>query len=391
MNVATTRRVTSVTLVETAEDFAALRDTWDSLQHSSAETSVFTSWEWQYCWWLTYGRGHRLRVVLACEEGRPVGILPLYLRRERLGAGVKASVLRFVGTGGDTSPDDLGPILAGGREGELSRLLADYVLNALRGWDVLLVTDMPAASAFAASLEAACRRRPIAVTRGVSARILYTELPPTWEAYLDSLSRDRRWRLRNTRRKLESQAPARFFVWEDQTAIDGAVDRLTELHRRRWEAAGQAHGFSSSQYVEFHRSVIKACLDRGWLRLYCLEMDGRLIAMYYCYRFRNQIFLMQGGFEPDYARLKPGQALLGFAFEHAIREGNAVFDFLRGDHRYKDELATGARETVFLAAYRRTPAALAYRTLRELVPRLKGTVKQGLRRFGLVKEGPHSH
>lgn len=384
----TARWAASVTLVETTDDLAELRETWDSLQQRAAETSVFTSWEWQYHWWLTYGTGHRLRVVIACEEGRPAGILPLYLRRERLRAGLEASVLRFLGTGGDTHPDDLGPILAGGQEGEVSRFLADYVLNVLQGWDVLLVTDMPAGSVFATSLEAACRRRHVAVSRGVSARIPYTELPPTWEAYLDSLSRDRRWRLRSTRRKLESQAPARFFVWDDRKGVDEAVDRLAELHRRRWEAAGQPHGFSSSQYVEFHRGVMKACLARGWLRLYCLEMDGRLIAMYYCYRFRNQVFLMQGGFEPDYARLKPGQVLMGFAFEHAIREGNSVFDFLRGDHRYKDELATGTRETVFLAGYRRTPAALAYRTLRELVPRFKSLVKKGLRRFGLRKEAP---
>jgi CelD/BcsL family acetyltransferase involved in cellulose biosynthesis len=63
--------------------------------------------------------------------------------------------------------------------------------------------------------------------------------------------------------------------------------------------------------------------------------------------------------------------LLGYALEHAIGEGNEVFDFLRGEHRYKDELATGRRETVFVQVFRRTPAALLYRARHVQLPALK--------------------
>src|SRR5262249_15082167 len=98
----------------------------------------------------------------------------------------------------------------------------------------------------------------------------------------------------------------------------------------------------------------RAGLERGWLRLYCLEADGRLVAMYYFYRFRSQVFLMQGGFDPGLSRLSPGRVLLGYALEHAIGEGNTALDFLRGEHQYKDELASASRDTVFLAGYRRS-------------------------------------
>jgi CelD/BcsL family acetyltransferase involved in cellulose biosynthesis len=74
---------------------------------------------------------------------------------------------------------------------------------------------------------------------------------------------------------------------------------------------------------------------------------------------------------------------MGFAIEHAIAEGNRVLDFLRGDHRYKNELATANRETTTLTAYRRTASALAYRAAREYVPAVKGTAKALLRRLGL--------
>ena len=116
---------------------------------------------------------------------------------------------------------------------------------------------------------------------------------------------------------------------------------------------------------------MKACLPRGWLRLYCLEVDGEIAAMIYCYRFRNGIYCMQTGFDPDLGKLKIGNVLLGHAFEHAIGEGNSVFDFLRGDHDYKDQLASEHRETRIVAVFRATPAALVYRLRKVLLPLAK--------------------
>lgn len=373
------------TLFETEEEFASLREAWDSLQQTAKDTSVFATWEWQYLWWKTYGKGRPLKIVVAQEGGKPVGILPLYVQPQRLFKGMEARLLRFVGTGGDTFPDDLGPVLGGGREAAVSRLLSEFLLSSVRGWDVLMLTDMHSQSPFAEALEGASSHRRLARARGISAQIPYLELPPTWDAYLESLHRDRRWRIRSSRKKLESQFTTRFFVWEDPKTLDGAVDRLVELHQSRWQAAGQSHSFASAEYIAFHRSVMRACLERGWLRLYCLEADGQLIAMYYFYRFRNQVFLMQGGFDPAFAKHKPGHVLMGFALEHAIGEGNTVFDFLRGEHRYKEEMATGNRETVALTVYRRTTGALAYRARREHVPAAKAAVKRALTRMGLMK------
>ena len=52
--------------------------------------------------------------------------------------------------------------------------------------------------------------------------------------------------------------------------------------------------------------------------------------MYYIYRFRGALYLMQTGFDPVHARLKPGHVLLGWIVEQAIGEGYRVLDFLSG-------------------------------------------------------------
>jgi CelD/BcsL family acetyltransferase involved in cellulose biosynthesis len=122
------------------------------------------------------------------------------------------------------------------------------------------------------------------------------------------------------------------------------------------------------------------CMARDRLRLYCLELSGEIVAMYYFYIFRDRAYLMQSGFDPDYGDVKPGSVLLGHVIEHVIGEGYEVLDFLRGDHQYKDELATGERETVYVTAFRPRASAAIYYLRRMVLPALKARVRTALAR-----------
>ena len=360
----------AVSIAASAEEFAALAPEWNRLHDEADAASVFSSWMWLYEWWRSYGAGRALRLLVARRAGAMLGVLPLYFdAATALGVGVR--VLRLVGTGGDTHPDDLGPVLALGSEAPAALALARAALR-LPGADVWLFSDVDPRSVFPAALEAAARERGMATARGGGERIALVRLPATWPQFLQSLGRDRRWRLRRVRRGLAEQHAARFLVWDDAATLDEAVDRLAELHRLRWAAAGRpSESFGSAMYLGFHRSVIKSFFGRRWLRLYCLEVDGEPGAMLYCYRFRNRVFLMQAGFDPKLARLGVGKALLAHALEHAIGEGNEAFDFLRGEHRYKEELATTHRETICVRAFAPTLGGFAYRLRRFWLPILK--------------------
>jgi len=370
---------TLVRVIESDAEFASLEGAWEKLQAGAAVTSVFASFDWQYLWWKAYGRGRPLRLLVATSDGEVVGILPLYVCTERI-LGCPVRLLRFVGTGGDTSPDDLGPVLAAGREAEAARALAAAVL-CLGGWDVLHLHDMEPATAFAAEMRAAARRASLPSRAGRSQRISHLALPESWDAWLLSLHRDRRYRVKKMRRDLVAAHPeARFFVWTEAATLEAGVDRLIHLHHQRWQGTGQAHGFSSPEYVGFHRAVMAACLARDRLRLHCLELRGEIAAMLYMYRFRDAIYLMQAGFDPEYARSRPGLVLLGWVIEQAIAEKVRVLDFLKGEHRYKDELATGERETVYLTALRMRPGAWVFGARRLVLPAIKGYLAQALGR-----------
>ena len=362
----------AVQFLTSAEEFAALAPQWNRLHERSAVASVFTSWIWQYQWWQIFGRGQPLRLLVALVSGQPVGILALYIQTIKV-MRTPVRQLRFVGTGGDTHPDDLGPVIAPEREDEIALKLARAALR-IAGADVVVMSDMDPRSPFTRALETAASEMRRASLTSPCERIAYVDLPASWPEFLKSLTSDRRTRIKSARKKAAAAHTMRFFVWNDPAGLDQAVDRLVELHRNRWNEAGGSESFHTPEYVDFHRRIIKSTFPRGWLRLYCLELDGEISAITYCYRFRNRVYLMQAGFDPNKAKGNPGKVLLGHALEHAIGEGNEVFDFLRGEHRYKDQLATGHRTTLCVRVFRSTPGGLAYRLRRVTLPLLKARI-----------------
>ncbi|MGQ0654261.1 MAG: GNAT family N-acetyltransferase [Betaproteobacteria bacterium] len=368
-----------VQAARSVEAFAQLAADWNRLQESAAGASPFTAWAWQFEWWRVYGAGRRLHILTAVRGAELCGVLPLYVETQKT-LGVPVRVARLVGMGGDTYPDDLGPFFAPGCESEASEALVSAALGS-RDWDVISLEDMDSRLPFGRALEAAAGSRGMRSQRAGNERIVYIDLPQSWEAYLGSLSRNRRSKIRSQRKKLHQEPGARFYVWRDASRLDEAFDRLVGLHHKRWRSTGQeSESFRTPEYLDFHRSVMRTSLLRGALRLYVLEVAGEAAAMLYALRFRGRVFVVQSGFDPDLARLRPGLVLLGHAIQHAIEEGNRVFDFLRGEHSYKDQLAGSEREGEIVTACRATVGGRIWHLRRVVLPALKARIKAVLRR-----------
>jgi CelD/BcsL family acetyltransferase involved in cellulose biosynthesis len=357
--------------------FEALREPWTQLQDRVAETSVFMTWEWQYIWWKHYGDGQELRLIVVRHAGIVTGILPLYLQNRRVMRLVPVKILRNVGTGGDTAPDYLDPLIDPTHAQEIADGLAQKILDGTLAYDQLTLADFNPASAFAQALRKRIGPKDAARCESVSARISFANLPDSWTAYLETLSSDRRNVVRRFRRKLEALPAARFFTWQDAATLDTGIDRLIELHLKRWTDRSDSHAFSSKAYVGFHREVMHACLEKGWLRLFCIEAEGQIMAMLYCYRYRDRMYYFQGGFDPDMSKLRPGLVLMGHAIEQAILEGARVYDMLRGEYEFKTQWAKERHDTAQFSLSRNTPAGLTWHLRTQVLPALKKRFASG--------------
>jgi CelD/BcsL family acetyltransferase involved in cellulose biosynthesis len=333
----------------TLSEFCSLAHDWDRLQSEAAATSVFNTWMWHLAWWQLHGAGRALKVMLARRAGVTTGIVPLYVDTVRA-MGVKVRVLRLLGADATRNAHNIGPLFERGSEQLTAPILAKAILG-MRGYDLLELPELDAAIPLAAAIADAARAVGMRYHVEQTKRLVHLPLAPNWNAYLRSLSSPQRARIRHRRRALHAAHTARFFVWQAGAALDAPLALLAELAAKRGAAAASS---------PLQRSAMAEAFADGRLRLYCLELDGRVRAAACGLRFRDRIVLTETQFDPQYASSRPLSVLLHYAVEHAIGEGVAGFDFLQNDPALDDDLAF-SRQLVRVSVFRSTLPAAAFR------------------------------
>jgi CelD/BcsL family acetyltransferase involved in cellulose biosynthesis len=333
-------------LITNARDFCALASEWERLRTETAATSVFNTWMWLFAWWEQHGRPRTLKILVARRAGLAVGIAPLYVQRSW---GLR--VLRLLGTEANSNPYNIAPLFEPGSETSAARALAQAIL-ATHGYDVVELADtdaaIPLGMALAHAARAGGRRYEISRAR----RLVHLPLPPSWNAYLRSLSSEQRARLRHRRQALLGAHATRFFVWH--TGVDAMLNAFAMLHRS-----------GTTKQAPPQRATLAEALQEGRLRLYCLQVDGRIAALACAVRLRERMVVMQTGLDARYAAWHPVSVLLPYAIEHAIDEGAKGFDFLPGQALAGEEIAPG-NEQISVTVFRSAIAAAAFRARKAL-------------------------
>jgi len=88
------------TWITREQELDELRAEWHELDDGDGPQVVFRSWEWQATWWKMLGRSRRreLRVLVGREDdGRPRGILPLYVEDAPIARVIPRRRLRLLG------------------------------------------------------------------------------------------------------------------------------------------------------------------------------------------------------------------------------------------------------------------------------------------------------
>lgn len=347
------------------KDFLALESDWNRVAEGCSSLSVFQTHTWQRTWWKHYGKGS-VHTLVAYAGPRLVAILPLYKTAQRLPLVRSLEVIRPIGVGGDTSPDYLGQIAIDEHAQEAASAFARYLLQH-RDWDVLELTDLPASSPLRAVLASAELPAGCVAIAESPTRIHFCELPRSWDLYLASLSSHARYSVRSIRKKFLAMEDTRLYLWTEAARLDYATDELIRLHNLRWEGRAEHHSFSSERYNAFHRELMREFQHAGWLRLYCMEMAGEMIGMFYGYCFRGTLYHFQGGFDPQHEKIRAGQCLMAFAIESAIAEGCGCLDMLRGEYEYKKRWAPLVRETYSHRLVRSTLPGHVSRVMRNFI------------------------
>lgn len=336
--------------LEPLGDLGSARLAWTELAEQAG--NLFVTWEWASTWWRHFGCDRPLR-LLGCRrpDGSLAAILPLYEAASR-----PLRVARFIGHG---PADQLGPVApAGERRAAASALWRAGEVSSPR-WDLILAERLPGDEDWSPTARSRVVRRessPVVRIDGLD-----------WEEYLGARSANFRQQVRRRERKLVREHAVGYRLSDDPTRLSADLDTLFALHEARW---GPGSGAFPATRRAFHRDFAALALERGWLRLWLAEVDGRAIAAWYGFRFGEAEWYYQASRDPAWEHSSVGFVLLAHTIREAFRDGMREYRLLLGDEPYKERFATGdpGLETIALAGTRRGGVALRGESLVHRLP-----------------------
>jgi CelD/BcsL family acetyltransferase involved in cellulose biosynthesis len=200
-----------------------------------------------------------------------------------------------------------------------------------------------------------------------------------WDEYEQSLSRKFRKELSRMQRRLDELGSVTFeLTCAGPSELESLLSDGLRLESSGWKREQGTAITSSPQTLAFYEAIARWCTDRGWLRMAFLRLDGRAIAFDLCLEKARVMYVLKGGYDPDYRRFGPGALLTLASLRHAFRHQLESYELLGDDAPYKLEWTQTVRERVRFQAFSQSLAGrldhMAWSHGRPAVHRLRAAI-----------------
>src|SRR5437879_3695970 len=170
-------------VVRSERELDALEERWNELIRSS-DVSAFQTFEWLRTWWKYFGAHRRLHSLVVTEQGRAIGIAPMFIEDAKILGLRVATRLRFMGCG---ISDYCDFIIRRGKEELVLHAFTYYLLAHSGEWDIFEVTDVNERAQLYKILPRLLKERGMGVYTYQGNVCPSLALPDTWEGFLAGL------------------------------------------------------------------------------------------------------------------------------------------------------------------------------------------------------------
>jgi tetratricopeptide (TPR) repeat protein len=347
-----------IDVIENFDGLKAIRGDWDAVYEADPDAHLFLSWEW-----LAEYLGHYRTVwfVLAAKssasDARYGAFFPMRLQtnfdRER-------GFSNELYCAGVWFSDYTGILARPEVEEEAVTGFADYIRRKLH-WSRLTLDHLMMSE----------RRRRLFL-RGfkkvdfTQRRLSYVfphdpidhglcpslSLPASWSAYLETLSVNNRQKIRRLLKKVDPSDTYGITVSEPES-IEKNLAALLDFWKTKWRPK---KGEDTDVIARNNMLMLSSAAASGRLFLPVFRHGERLVAAHASLidtRKRALLFFITGRDE-SYREMPAGYLLHAYSIRHAIAQGFATYDFLRGNEAYKYQFGARDRPLVGVAVRTKT-------------------------------------
>ncbi len=306
---------------------------WRTMYNEMPSSSVFDSPEWNRVWWEHFGADSQLMIrCVKRGDGSAAIVAPMKLDNAHdegvctfLGGSDLVDYLGFKHNN-DLQDDDVAALLESLHdEPNVLALVFEslpedsHTIHALRnvagdtGWELHEWDE------------------------GVAPRVL---LPKSEEEYFASLNKKHRHELRRKLRRLDQAGEIAQVEFSDPEDVACGMNEFMRLHRL---SSIDKREFMNAEREAFFRDAAFRMAENGRTRLTFLSIDGEYVATSLSFVVSKVKYLYNSGYDPE--RSWHAVGLLNHALNilASIRQGFEVYDFMRGDERYKYHLGAHNR------------------------------------------------
>lgn len=338
----------TITVLETINECAELKNAWDRLlrQHATATDGIDVTGtiEWTLSLWKNHLRSQPQKIFLLSEAGQVCAILPCHQSKSSK-YGIRENILEPIT---ELYPGRKGFLLKDGSDAHLEAVF-NFIFTQFSGWDVFrctLVDGSPSAKMFAAMVE----KHRYSVLSNHCITSPYILLPPQQEAYFSGLSKNFRDNLKKSESRLNKAGKMSVRFYQSPDEVMAFLDAVLSIERRSWkEQAGTSITTNPIQEA-LYRLFLPQAAENQWLMGTVLSVDEKPIAYAMGLIFEGIYYNLKASYDETMRATGAGSFIYSPIIKELYRREIFVCDFMGKCEEFKMRWtdATYSRTTYFL-------------------------------------------
>lgn len=306
--------------------YSVTEQTLERLEDIRKETKNIIQWQplfqlpvWLSVWYEVFAHSTNPLILTVADDDSVIGVAPLL---------VEDKTASIIGSANVCDYFDF-PIVPGKEQIFYNMLLGYLKKHDINMLDCRVVRPD---STVVSGLVPMARQSGLKVSLEPDEVTIETDLPSTWEDYLQSLDGKQRHEIRRKLRRLNEAGDIKYrFV----TGIDG-VPEFSEIFLKMFvESRSDKATFLTGEMNVFFRKLLTSTAEAGLFKGAILELDNRPVATLTAFDYEEVVYLYNSGYDPEYSSLSVGILSKALLIKESIETRKKKFDFLKGGEQYK--------------------------------------------------------
>lgn len=365
-----------IQVVSEYDNFMTLESTWRNVLEQSRNDVIYLTHEWFRCWWLSYGQGKRLSIILVKDKDDVIGIAPFYRARGFYRNIVPISEIGFCVNGMSPRVDF---IVLRDREKDAIRCVFNYLCDGCQSWDILKLNKIHTKSPTYEIIKRVLyeKKLPIRITESVKSP--YFHIDGRWDTYYASRSSRFRKRMRNTLNRVARFGDILIEKIEEEKRLNESLSIICDVSTKSWKHDRGKSLPKRKNQLTFYNHITKSMGKKGWITIWFLTRHNKCLAFEYHLIYKGVVYPIRADFDEEYSAISPGSFLEYNIIKTLFHDPSVQeYDFCGDNYKYMLNWTQSIKEHVNVSIFNRR---FLSKSLGWMECRLIPVVKKNIRIF----------